>query len=118
MQQQQIADYTEIAVDIIERDYRNPDLTLQVVANELNISANYLSNVFSKNRGIPFRKFMQQYRVQQAEKLLIETNLEIGTIAEIVGFTDSNYFTKVFREYYHLTPYRYRLQVRKMARTN
>ena len=113
MQQQQIADYTEIAVEMIERDYRNPELTLQVVANELNISANYLSNIFSKKRGIPFRKFMQQHRIQQAEKLLIETNVEIGTVAEMVGFTDSNYFTKVFREYYQLTPYRYRVQVRK-----
>ncbi|MFL0583076.1 helix-turn-helix domain-containing protein [Solibacillus silvestris] len=113
LQLQQIADYTELAVEIIERDYKNAELTLQHAANELNISTNYLSNVFSKKRGIPFRKYLQQYRVQQAEKLLIETSLGIGTIAEMVGFTDGNYFTKVFREYYQLTPYRYRLQVRK-----
>lgn len=113
LQLQQIADYTELAVEIIERDYENAELTLQHAANKLNISTNYLSNVFSKKRGIPFRKYLQQYRVQQAEKLLIETSLGIGTIAEMVGFTDGNYFTKVFREYYQLTPYRYRLQVRK-----
>lgn len=117
MQLQQIADYTELAVDIIECNYKNPELTLQHAANELNISTNYLSNVFSKKRGIPFRKYLQQYRVQQAEKLLIETSLGIGTIAEMVGFTDSNYFIKVFREYYQLTPYRYRLQMRKSAGT-
>ncbi|MGN7479514.1 helix-turn-helix domain-containing protein [Solibacillus silvestris] len=116
IQQQSIADYVELAVEMIEHDYKNPELTLQLAANELNISANYLSNIFSKKRGIPFRKFLQQHRVQQAEKLLMETNMGIAAVAEMVGFTDSNYFTKVFREYYHLTPYRYRLQMRNMPR--
>lgn len=113
LQQQQIADYAELAVEIIEREYKNPELTLPLVASNLNISANYLSNLFSKKRGIPFKKFLQQYRVQQAEKLLTATDASIATIAEMVGFTDSNYFTKVFREYYHLTPHRYRLTVKK-----
>lgn len=49
LQLQQIADYTELAVEIIERDYENAELTLQHAANKLNISTNYLSNVFSKN---------------------------------------------------------------------
>ena len=112
-QQSMHADYAELAVSLIERHFVDSTLSLQTVANELNISANYLSNMFSKKRGIPFKKYLQQYRIQQAEKLLMITDAPISSIAEMVGFLDNNYFTKVFREYYHLTPHRYRLQVRK-----
>lgn len=111
-QQSLHVDYAELAVSIIEQRYEDSALSLQVVAKELNISANYLSNVFSKKRGIPFKRFLQQYRVQQAEKLLIQSDIAIATIAEMVGFLDGNYFTKVFREYYNLTPYRYRAQAK------
>ena len=112
-QQHMIADYTELAISYIEEHYKNSELTLQAVARNLNISANYLSNVFSKKRGIPFKKYLQQYRVQQAVTLLLETDYSVATIAETVGFVDSNYFIKVFRDYYHITPYRYRTQTRK-----
>ena len=108
MQRETIADYTELAISMIEAHYKNPELTLQIVARNLNMSANYLSTVFSKKRGIPFKKYLQQYRVQQAATLLLETEYSVATIAETVGFVDSNYFTKVFRDYYHITPYRYR----------
>ncbi len=113
IQQHKIADYTEQAISYIEEHYKNSELTLQAVARNLNISANYLSNVFSKKRGIPFKKFLQQYRVQQAATLLLETDYSVATIAETVGFIDSNYFIKVFRDYYKITPYRYRAQVKK-----
>ncbi|AWE06077.1 DNA-binding response regulator [Lysinibacillus sp. 2017] len=105
-------DYAELAVSIIEQHYKDSALSLQMVAKELNISANYLSNLFSKKRGIPFKRFLQQYRVQQAEKLLIQSDIAIATIAEMVGFIDGNYFTKVFRDYYNVTPYRYRMQAK------
>lgn len=106
-------DYVEIALQLIERDYNNPSLSLHSVANELNISANYLSYIFSKKRGIPFKKFLQQYRLQQSEKLIVETRLSISEVAREVGFVDSNYFTKVFKEYYHFTPLKYRTQKQK-----
>ena len=111
-QQSLRVDYAELAVSIIEQRYKNATLSLQIVAKELHISASYLSNLFAKKRGIPFKRFLQQYRVQQAEKLLIQSDIAIVTIAEMVGFIDSNYFTKVFRDYYNLTPYRYRIQAK------
>lgn len=113
MQLETIADYTEQAISMIETHYKNSELTLQAVAQNLNISTNYLSNIFSKKRGIPFKKYLQQYRVQQAAKLLLDTDYSVATIAETVGFVDSNYFIKVFRYYYHITPYRYRTQTKK-----
>lgn len=115
MQEQQVADYAELAVTYIEANYQNTELTLQQVADALNISANYLSSTFSKRRGIPFKKFVQQYRLQQAAQLLMTTKQTIAAIAEQVGFVDHNYFSKVFRAYYQTTPYRYRVQHEKMS---
>lgn len=109
-QQQQLADYAELAVSFIEQHYEDTDLSLQQVAEALSISPNYLSSMFSKKRGIPFKKFVQQYRLQRAAQLLVTTNQSISAVAEAVGFVDHNYFSKVFRHYYQTTPYRYRLQ--------
>lgn len=109
-QQTLSANYAELAVEYIESCYENNELSLTMIAQHLNINANYLSTLFSKKRGVPLKKFLQQFRVQQAAKLLLETTIPIGTIAESVGFSDSNYFIKVFRDYYHVTPYRYRME--------
>lgn len=109
-QQTRAANYAELAVEYIEAHYADNELSLPMIAQHLNINANYLSTLFSKKRGIPFKKFLQQFRVQQGAKLLLETPLPIATIAESVGFSDSNYFIKVFRDYYHVTPYRYRME--------
>lgn len=103
-------DYAELAVSYIEQNFQDADLSLPVVAEQLNISANYLSNFFSRKRGIPFKKYIQQYRLQKAAQLLLSTDYPIATIAELVGFTDHNYFTKVFRVFYQSTPYKYRMK--------
>ena len=102
-----------MTIQLIESTYDDATLSLSTVAQQLNISANYLSNIFSKKRGIPFKKYLQQYRLQQAEKLLLDTRLSISEIALAVGFVDSNYFTKVFKEYFRLTPLKYRGQKEK-----
>ncbi len=112
-QQAAVADYTELAVAFIEKNYADADLTLQTTAAALNISPNYLSTMFSKKRGIPFKKFVQQYRLQLAANDLIQSTQSIASIAEAVGFVDNNYFSKVFRSHYQLTPYRYRLHHKK-----
>lgn len=113
-QQADIADYTELAVAFIEKNYADADLSLQSTASALSISPNYLSTLFSKNRGIPFKKFLQQYRLQIAANHLTESTQSIASIAEAVGFVDNNYFSKVFRSHYQLTPYRYRLHHKKI----
>lgn len=110
---QEQVDYVEMTIQLIESTYDDATLSLSTVAQQLNISANYLSNIFSKKRGIPFKKYLQQYRLQQAEKLLLDTRLSISEIALAVGFVDSNYFTKVFKEYFRLTPLKYRGQKEK-----
>lgn len=105
---QQLTDYSELAIEQIEQLYFDSDLSLIVVAEQLRITPNYLSQLFSKKQGVTFKRYLQQYRIQQSEKMLLETDYPISEIAEMNGFVDSNYFIKVFRERTALTPFKYR----------
>ena len=105
---QQLIDYSELAIEQIEKLYLNNDLSLILVAEKLRITPNYLSQLFSKKQGVTFKRYLQQYRIQKAEKMLLETDYPISEIAEMNGFVDSNYFIKVFREHTALTPFKYR----------
>lgn len=106
------ADYSELAIEVIAKRFNDPSLSLITVAKELGISPNYLSNVFSRKQGVPFKRFLQQFRIQQSTRLLMETNFPISEVAEMCGFVDANYFTKVFRLQNGMTPFRYRGKVR------
>lgn len=111
--QHTFADLSELAIDYIQLHYANPDVSLTTAAGHLGVSSTYLSAHFSKKQGVPFKKYMQQYRLQHAEKLLRETNFPITEVAGLAGFSDANYFIKLFKQAHHQTPYRYRQLVQK-----
>ncbi len=106
--QRTYADLSELAIDYIQSHFAKPDVSLTTIAAYLGISSSYLSSLFSKRQGVPLKKYLQQYRLQQAEKLVRETNFPISEVAALTGFSDSNYFIKLFKQTYHYTPYRYR----------
>lgn len=108
--QQLKADYSELAIEVIYREFADTSLSLQSVAKKLGVSPNYLSALFSKKQGIPFKRYVQNVRIQQALKLLKETNFSIAEVAHVNGFEDVNYFIKVFKQQQGTTPYRYRAQ--------
>ncbi len=102
------ADYVELALEIIEQQFQDSSLTLPFVAYKLGISPNYLSTIFSKKQGLPFKRFLQQIRIQNATKMLVETDFAISEIALLNGFDDPNYFIKIFKQQIGTTPNRYR----------
>lgn len=100
--------YAELAADLIEQRYMDTKLSLIEVAAALGITSNYLSNVFSKHHGVPFKRYLQQFRIQKAQKTLLETDFSISEVAIMNGFEDPNYFAKIFKEYTSQSPNRYR----------
>ncbi len=111
--QQLQADYSELVVEIVFRDFADSSLTLHSVAKKLGISSNYLSGIFSKKQGIPFKRYVQHVRIQHARKLLNETNLPLLEVAQMCGFEDVNYFIKVFKQHQGITPSKYRSKLTK-----
>ena len=96
------------ALDYIDRNYDRESLSLSSVAEETDVSANYLSAVFSQNMQKTFIEYVTEKRMEKAKKLLGATDKSSGEIALEVGYKDSHYFSFVFKKTQGLSPREYR----------
>jgi len=85
------------SINFIEENYFNK-IQLSDIADQLNVTQEYLSYLFSKEVGRNFTTFLKEYRINKAKELLLETDLKIYEIAERVGYSDTKYFCRVFKE--------------------
>lgn len=97
------------AMEYMNRNYSSR-VTLKSVAEILYISPNYLSELFSKTTGVRFSDYLQQIRMEKAKILLKDVSYRISDITEMVGFTDSRYFSSSFKKVCGMTPKEYRNQ--------
>ncbi|MBL7637588.1 MULTISPECIES: helix-turn-helix domain-containing protein [Atlantibacter] len=84
------------------------EINRESVAETFNISPGYLSRLFSRESDIKFNEYLKLVRISRSKTLLTNTNLKINEISEKCGFTDTNYFCKVFRDSNDCTPLEYR----------
>jgi AraC-like DNA-binding protein/FixJ family two-component response regulator len=80
------------------------DLTLEKIARALFVSSSYLRKVFMKETNSSVMSMLQDIRMNTACQLLIDGNSSISNIAEMVGFKDPAYFSRVFKNYFGITP--------------
>lgn len=98
----------EMAKKYIYLHYREP-LSLSVIADKLNVTTSYLSDLFHKSTGESYSKFITKLRMQQAIKLIkANPDEKIYEIAEKVGFVNSKHFNSVFKKFYNVTPTEFR----------
>ena len=81
----------------------NEDLSANV-----NMSISHLSKVFKKETGETMTEYITLIRCKKAANLLKKTNLPIQEISSYVGYSDNNYFVKVFKKNYDMTPTEFR----------
>lgn len=79
-------------------------ISMEDVAEKIELSAGYFGRIFKKQVGISFVKYLNQYRIDQAEILLRETNLKVYEVAEKVGISDYIYFSQVFHSLKGIAP--------------
>lgn len=84
------------------------DLRLETLAQAQNISPSYLSALFRRETGQTLTGHITTQRMKAALELLKTSRLQVQTIAQLCGFSDPNYFGKLFRRIYGVTPARYR----------
>ena len=99
------------AKETIEQRYADPNLMLNDVAACVNLSPSYFSMVFSQETGSSFKDYLTGVRIQKARELLRMTRLKAAEIADRVGYSDSHYFSYVFKKNTGLSPTEFRLQV-------
>lgn len=102
--------YTEVvnrSISYIEMHYADK-LSLSILASYLHVSKNYLSAVFKKQLGKTVTEFIHEIRMDKAIFLLNSTKLSIDDISAICGYSDSNYFCRIFKNRYKLSPGQYR----------
>ncbi|MBQ3178664.1 MAG: helix-turn-helix transcriptional regulator [Clostridia bacterium] len=88
---------------IIETQYHSR-LHITDLAAELGVSPNYLSAVYSKERGQRFSDTLLSKRMECAKQLLVDGKLSMQEIAEAVGFSGETYLRQQFHRYYGVTP--------------
>lgn len=85
------------------------DCSLSFLAEQAKISEEHLSRQFKKEVGTTLGSYIADMRTKKAAELLKTTQLSISEISMYVGYSDSNYFVKVFKKRYGMTPSAYRL---------
>jgi len=89
------------------------DLSRQSVADYIGLSPDHLVKVFKKEVGSSINDYILQERIKLAKQMLTSTGLSITNIALAVGFTNSPYFSSIFKREVLMTPQEYRKQYRK-----
>lgn len=84
------------------------DLSLGVLAAIHNVSENYLSTLFHREVGKTITECILEKRMEMAANLLLTTHLQIQTVAQHCGYSDVNYFSKVFKKTLGVTPKQFR----------
>lgn len=100
---------SELLAQYIDTHYMEP-ITLDMIANELSVSKTKLCNIAAK-QGTTIMSMITIKRMEVAKKLLKYNNYYISDIAFLVGISDYNYFSKLFRKTYGISPREYRKQL-------
>ena len=85
------------------------DLRQKNLSNELHINQSYLSTVFANQTGIRFVDYITRVKLARAAWLLLHTNLKVSEVAAHIGYKDTAYFSRQFKNTYLSTPSDYRL---------
>lgn len=96
-----------ILLGYIEEHYQD-NITNTTLANLVACSESVLLRNFKSTVGTSPMHYLLNYRIQQAAKLLLETDMKSTTIALTIGFNDISYFTKMFCKIVGTTPLQFR----------
>lgn len=98
----------ELLKQHIDVNYMDSELSVASLSRTFNYSPNYIGSVFKKKYSVSINDYLNRYRIEQAKKLLDETDLKIYEIAFEVGFKDQHYFSKQFKRHINITPKEYK----------
>ena len=84
------------------------DVTLDVLADQFNLSKPYLSKYIKEKSGMTFQDAVKKARMKKARTMLKETNQTVESIAAYVGYENVEHFNRLFKKAYEMTPVQFR----------
>ena len=98
----------QYALGIMQRDYADSELNLQLLAQRLNISQSYLGRQFHEYTGKTVTEYLNDIRMEKAKELLRNTDWNNEIVSEKLGYASSGYFIKLFKKTFSMTPREFR----------
>jgi two-component system response regulator YesN len=95
-------------ISYIENNYSNPEINLNTLAEEMDLSVSYICAILKKERNETFVKILTDTRMNKAKELLQNPENKIIDIAEKVGFFEPYYFSHTFKKATGYSPKEYR----------
>lgn len=107
LKKRKVQDMIAKTLEFAQNHYTS-DLTLQMVADHFKVSSAYISQVFKENFKETFTQYVMRLRIEQAKKLLDQTNLTITQLAVEVGYSNAQHLIRTFKKLENTTPGEYR----------
>lgn len=93
---------------LIEKQYFDPLLSVEVLCQHLHITPTYFSTIFKKETGQSYVSYLTQLRMEKAKEFIELSDEKTYVIARKVGYEDPNYFSYVFKKQFGVSPSRFR----------
>ncbi|WP_110931879.1 response regulator transcription factor [Paenibacillus bouchesdurhonensis] len=94
----------------VHENYAN-EISLSEMADKLHLNYSYLSSYFKQRTNENLTSYINRVRTDKAKELLLDYKLSVSEISRLTGFSDHNYFSKVFKKMTGMTPVEYRNQI-------
>jgi AraC-like DNA-binding protein len=86
---------------------------LRDLARDLQVSPNYLSSLFKAETGLTLTRYIQNVKIEEAKRLMVNREHPLGDIADMLGFASLSYFSRVFKQLNLCSPREYLEKTRK-----
>lgn len=95
-------------LNYIHENYSDVNLSLQKISGKTYLTSAYICSIFKEHTGKTINNYITEYRINKAKELLKSANMKIVNITSQVGYSDGNYFSKIFKKETGYTPSEYR----------
>ncbi len=112
---EQLQSFSPITNEIIAylKEKLYSEVTINELCQKLGYSRGHLCNHFKADTGKSIMNYYQSIKIEEAKRLILETGLDLGSISDTLGFSNPQYFNKVFRRLTGHTPGHFRKTIFK-----
>ncbi|KAA0544895.1 AraC family transcriptional regulator [Bacillus sp. BGMRC 2118] len=91
------------SIEYIQQNLFQP-LTLESIAEEIQVSPNYLSTLFRKKVGVSIKEYINRKKIEESKYFLLHTGATLLDISLLLGYCNQSYYTSLFKKYIGITP--------------